>query len=334
MTEEKLKKLADLKKKFEKEMGVGTVMGAKDVPLEYDVISTGSIELDEALGIGGLPKGRIIEIYGPESAGKTTLASHIIAEAHKNPDSLCAFVDVEHAYDTSYAENLGVDLDRLEISQPDYGEQALEVADRLIESGIFDIVVLDSIAALVPKKELDGDMDDQSMMLQARMMSKAMRKIVPNVSKTNTLVILLNQVRDKPVMMGNPETTPGGWATKFAATIRMRISRSITKDNVVKIGEEIIGNQTTVKVIKNKVAPPFKQAEFDILFGIGIDKIGELIKIGKQREVLKLRAEVVTYGEEKYPEAEFRKMLTDNPEFYAEIRSKIMKKETHDVETT
>lgn len=277
--------IAEVRKKLEKDFGKGTLMGAVDKPKVYDCVSTGSLGLDKALGIGGLPRGRIIEIYGPESSGKTTIATHVIAEAHKDPESHCVFIDVEHALDTGYCESLGVDLERLQISQPDYGEQALEVASQVIESGAFDVVVIDSVAALVPKSELEGEMGEASMGKHARLMSQALRKLTALTAKTGTILIFINQMRDKiGVMFGSPETTTGGNALKFYASVRLDVRRSITKDNSViqnkgKDNEVILGNQTTVKVIKNKTAPPFKKCTFDILYGEGIDKYGELIDV-------------------------------------------------------
>ncbi|MBS1591077.1 MAG: recombinase RecA, partial [Bacteroidetes bacterium] len=282
------------------------------------------IGLDIALGVGGVPKGRVIEIYGPESSGKTTIATHIIAEAQKK-GGMCAIIDAEHAFDSSYAQKLGVDVDSLLISQPDYGEQALEIADRLILSGALDVVVVDSVAALVPKGELEGEMGDSKMGLQARLMSQALRKLTATISKTNTVCIFINQLREKiGVMFGNPETTTGGNALKFYASVRLDIRRMAQ----IKDGDEAIGNRVKVKVVKNKVAPPFRQAEFDIVFGEGISKVGEIIDMGVELGIVQKSGSWFSYDSNKLGQGRdaVKQLLTDNPGLANEIENKIRAK--------
>lgn len=321
--EERIQKIKD---KMEIDFGKGSIVGANDKSTYHEFISTGSIGLDRALGIGGLPKGRIIEIYGPESSGKTTLATHVIAEAMKTPDAYCAIIDVEHAFDTGYARNLGVDLDRLEISQPDYGEQALDIASRLIGSGEFAVVVVDSVAALVPKSELDGDMGDATMGKQARLMGQAMRKLTP-LLKNGTIVIFINQLRDKiGQMMGNPETTTGGNALKFYASVRLDIRRSIAKDNLIKDKNDgLIGTPVKVKVVKNKVAAPFKVAEFEVLFGEGINKFGEVVDIAIDTDIIKKAGSWFSYDGNNIGQGRpsVMELLKDNPSLFQEIEQKV-----------
>jgi recombination protein RecA len=322
MSDEKLKALKMTLDKIDKDFGKGSVMKLGDKQQsEIEVTSTGSLGLDVALGVGGFPKGRIIEIYGPESSGKTTIAIHTIAEAQKK-GGICAIVDAEHAFDSSYARKLGVDVDNLLISQPDYGEQALEIAERLILSGALDIVVIDSVAALVPKSELEGEMGDSKMGLQARLMSQAMRKLTATISRTNCTCIFINQLREKiGVMFGNPETTTGGNALKFYASIRLDIRRV----SQIKDGDVATGNRTRVKVVKNKVAPPFRQVEFDIVFGEGISKIGEIIDMGVEMGILNKSGSWFSYGDNKIGQGRdaVKNFLIDNPEFAAEIENKI-----------
>jgi recombination protein RecA len=320
---DKLKVLEATLSKIDKEYGKGTIMRLGDTVTEsIPAISTGSLGLDLALGVGGFPRGRIIEIYGPESSGKTTLAIHAIAEAQKK-GGIAAIVDAEHAFDKSYAELLGVDTENLFISQPDNGEQALEITDHLIRSGAIDILVVDSVAALTPKAEIEGDMGDSRMGLQARLMSQALRKLTATVSRTNTTLIFINQLREKiGVMFGNPETTTGGNALKFYASVRIDI-RKITQ---IKNGEDAIGNRTRAKVVKNKVAPPFRKAEFDIIFGEGISKIGEIIDMGVDMEIIKKSGSWFSYGDTKLGQGRdaVKSIFKDNPELMEEIELKII----------
>ncbi len=322
---EKLKALKLTMDKIDKDFGKGSVMMMNErTETEQGVISTGSIGLDVALGIGGLPKGRVIEIYGPESSGKTTLATHIIAEAQKK-GGICAFIDAEHAFDSNYAKKLGVDIDNLLISQPDYGEQALEIADRLILSGALDVVVIDSVAALVPKSELEGEMGDSKMGLHARLMSQALRKLTATISKTNSCCIFINQLREKiGVMFGNPETTTGGNALKFYASVRLDIRRMTQ----IKDGDEVVGNHIKVKVVKNKVAPPFRQAEFDIIYGEGISKVGEIIDMGVEMGIVQKSGSWFSYNNDKLGQGResVKQLLLDNPEMATEIETKIREK--------
>lgn len=321
---EKLKALQLTLDKLDKSYGKGTVMKMGDKQVEdIDAISSGSLGIDLALGIGGYPRGRIIEIYGPESSGKTTLALHAIAEAQKT-GGIAAFIDAEHAFDRFYAENLGIDIDNLIISQPDHGEQALEITDNLIRSGAVDIVVIDSVAALTPKSEIEGEMGDSKMGLHARLMSQALRKLTGTISKTNCTVIFINQLREKiGVMFGNPETTTGGNALKFYASVRLDIRRRTQ----IKDGDRVIGNSTRVKVVKNKVAPPFQQADFDIMYGEGISKVGEILDIGVEYEVVKKSGSWFSYGDTKLGQGRdsVKGVIKDNPELMEELENKIKK---------
>lgn len=340
MDENKKKALEAALGQIEKQFGKGSIMrmGDKNVARDVDAVSTGSLGLDIALGIGGLPRGRVVEIYGPESSGKTTLTLHVIAEVQKMGGT-AAFVDAEHALDPIYAEKLGVDLDNLLVSQPDAGEQALEITDSLVRSGAVDVVVVDSVAALTPKAEIEGDMGDSHMGLQARLMSQALRKLTANIKRTNTLVIFINQIRMKiGVMFGNPETTTGGNALKFYASVRLDIRRI----GAIKKGEEILGNETRVKVVKNKVAPPFKQVEFDILYGQGISREGEIIDLGVKEKLIDKAGAWYSYQGEKIGQGKdnVRQFLKDNPEISAtlqeQIKERLMpaKKEKDDAEVT
>ena len=321
--EGKLKALQAAMSKIEKDFGKGSIMKLGDEHIEkVEVIPTGSISLNAALGVGGYPKGRIIEIYGPESSGKTTLAIHAIAEAQK-AGGIAAFIDAEHAFDRFYAAALGVDIDNLLISQPDNGEQALEIADQLIRSAAVDIVVVDSVAALTPKKEIEGDMGDNVVGLQARLMSQALRKLTSTVSKTNTTCIFINQLREKiGVMFGNPETTTGGNALKFYASVRLDIRRV----TAIKDGENVIGNQVRVKIVKNKVAPPFRKAEFEITFGEGISKVGEIVDLGVEYGIIQKSGSWFSYNDTRLAQGRdaTKQVVKDNPESAEEIEAKTM----------
>lgn len=323
MNKEKLKALQLTMEKIEKSYGKGSIMRLGDRPVDdVAAISSGSIALDLALGVGGFPKGRVIEIYGPESSGKTTLAIHAIAEAQK-AGGIAAIVDAEHAFDPYYAKSLGVNIDELLISQPDNGEQALEIVDNLVRSGAIDIIIIDSVAALTPKAEIEGEMGDSKMGLQARLMSQALRKLTANISKTKTCCIFINQLREKiGVMFGNPETTTGGNALKFYASVRL----DIRKIGQIKDGEEVQGINVRVKVIKNKVAPPFRKAEFDIIYGEGISKSGEIIDLAVQYNIVKKSGSWFSYGETKLGQGRdtVRKLIVDNPELAQELEVKII----------
>jgi recombination protein RecA len=319
---EKLKALQLTMEKLDKAYGKGSVMKLGDSPVEkVEVIPTGSITLDLALGINGYPKGRVVEIYGPESSGKTTLAIHAIAEVQKQ-GGIAAFIDAEHAFDQFYAKKLGVDIDNLLISQPDNGEQALEIADNLIRSGAIDLIIVDSVAALTPKAEIEGEMGDSQMGLQARLMSKALRKLTASINKAGCCCIFINQLRDKiGVMFGNPETTTGGNALKFYSSIRIDIRKAAQ----IKEGEEVMGNRVKVKIVKNKVAPPFRKAEFDVMYGEGISKVGEVIDLGVELNVLKKSGSWFSYGETRLGQGRdaVKSLLQDNPELMEELETKI-----------
>lgn len=321
--EAKLKALKLTLDKLDKTYGKGAVMKMGDHVIEdVEVIPSGSIGLDLALGVGGYPRGRVIEIYGPESSGKTTLTLHAIAEAQKN-GGIAAFIDAEHAFDRFYAQNLGIDIDNLIISQPDHGEQALEIADNLIRSGAIDIVIIDSVAALTPKSEIEGEMGDSKMGLHARLMSQALRKLTASISKTRCTVVFINQLREKiGVMFGNPETTTGGNALKFYASVRLDIRRST---QIKDTDGRVLGNKTRVKVVKNKVAPPFKTAEFDIMYGEGISKVGEILDLGVDYEIIKKSGSWFSYGDTKLGQGRdaVKALLSDNPELLEELEEKI-----------
>jgi recombination protein RecA len=321
-SKEKLKALQLTIDKLEKNYGKGTIMKMGDQAIELiESISTGSISLDNALGIGGLPKGRVIEIYGPESSGKTTLAIHAIANAQRN-GGIAAFIDAEHAFDRLYAQKLGCDIENLLISQPDNGEQALEITENLIRSGAIDIIVIDSVAALTPKSEIEGEMGDSKMGLQARLMSQALRKLTATISRTGCCCIFINQLREKiGVMFGNPETTTGGNALKFYASVRLDIRRI----GQIKDGDNIVGNRTKVKIVKNKVAPPFRIAEFDIMYGEGISKVGEIVDLGVEKNIIKKSGSWFSYNETKLGQGRdsVKQLLLDNPELSDELEAKI-----------
>ena len=324
--QQKMKALQAALAKIEKDFGKGSIMKMGDEAVaNVEVIPTGSIGLNAALGVGGYPKGRIIEIYGPESSGKTTLAIHAMAECQK-AGGVCAFIDAEHAFDRFYAEKLGVDISNLYISQPDNGEQALEIADQLIRSSAIDLIIIDSVAALTPKKEIEGDMGDSSVGLQARLMSQALRKMTSTISKTNTTCIFINQLREKiGVMFGSPETTTGGNALKFYASVRLDIRKN---GPTIKDGDTAIGNKVKVKVVKNKVAPPFRFADFEITFGEGISKVGEIVDLSEQFEIIKKSGSWYSYGDSKLGQGRdaVKALLNDNPELCDELEAQIMEK--------
>lgn len=316
------KKLNDAVSKINKDFGEGSVMSMTGSPVKAECISTGSFGLDSALGIGGLPKGRIIEIYGPESSGKTTIALHTISQAQKLGGK-CAFIDAEHSFDAVYAKNLGIEIEELLISQPDYGEQALEIADQLINTGAISVIVIDSVAALVPKGELEGDMGDSKMGLHARLMSQAMRKMTASVHRTGVILIFINQLREKiGVMFGNPETTTGGNALKFHASVRLDVRRI----GQIKDGENVIGNRVKVKVVKNKVSPPFKVTEFDLMYGSGIDSLAEIIDIAVERGIIDKSGSWFSYEGDKLGQGKsaVKQVLSDNPSLISEIKTKIL----------
>ena len=321
LKQEKLKALEATLGNIEKNFGKGSIMRLGAEAEKMESISTGSVGLDYALGVGGLPKGRIVEIFGPESSGKTTLALHVVAEAQKK-GGIAAFIDAEHAFDRFYAAKLGVDVENLLISQPDYGEQALEIAENLIRSGAIDVIVIDSVAALTPKSELEGEMGDSKMGLQARLMSQAMRKLTATINKTGAVCIFINQLREKiGVMFGNPETTTGGNALKFYSSIRI----DIRKVSQIKDGENVLGSRVKVKVVKNKVAPPFRKAEFDILYGEGISRTGEIVDLGVELGIIKKSGSWFSYGESKLAQGRdaVKRLLEDNPELEEELAAKI-----------
>ncbi|SDK47627.1 recombinase RecA [Natronincola ferrireducens] len=321
---EKKKALEMAINQIEKQFGKGSIMKlGEESKLNLECISTGSIDLDIALGIGGVPRGRIVEVYGPESSGKTTVSLHIIAEAQKNGGT-AAFIDAEHALDPSYARKLGVDIDNLIVSQPDTGEQALEIAEALVRSGAVDVVVIDSVAALVPKAEIEGEMGDTHVGLQARLMSQALRKLAGAVNKSRTTAIFINQLREKVgVMFGSPETTPGGRALKFYASVRL----DVRKIDIIKQGNDIMGNRTRVKVVKNKVAPPFRQAEFDIMYGIGISKPGDVLDVASNLDIVKKAGAWYSYGDHRLGQGRenAKQFLQENPDIYLEIENSIRK---------